>query len=645
MIRGLLRRWRTGKDLETLDARPFESWNTRSRGRLHLDRARSNLPRLHANFPRQVAETVGAAQRFAAHEFNLLGSGPFRPRDPDRPSRNGYEPIDWSFDPAVNQRFARSFESARWSPELCPAGADIKHPWELGRCQHFVTLAQAWLLTGDERFRREVVSQCEDFLEANPVGRGVQWVCTMDVSLRAISWALAFDALCPPDPDERWSRPYAALFAHGRFIRSHLENTFEVTSNHFLSNAAGLLFLGCVFQGTSEADEWREFARTSMEEEMRVQVLPDGADFESSVPYHRLVTELFLTSLRASDLNGVPVSSELRARVAAMVRFHYMVLRPDGRMPQVGDADDGRAHVLLEANWRDPQDGRHLLGPAAAMFGEDAWREALDDTARWESAWWGFVPDARSGNGAGDAAALFPDAGLAVVRRGGDYLLVTNGPVGTRGFGNHKHNDQLSFELHLAGVPLIVDPGSYVYTGDPAARNAFRSTAGHNTLQIDEAEQHDFKPEWLFRMFAAGVPSHGEFRAEGNGAWYRGTFGGYRRLSHPVVHERAFAIDFAARQLVLRDTLTGTGEHRLTWRFHCAPGIGALAAGSVAHFESAAGRWVLECPAGLIPKIDPGWYSPSYGVRMSSAVVTVLATARIEEAAEWTFRIRPQHEA
>ncbi len=38
-----------------------------------------------------------------------------------------------------------------------------------------------------------------------------------------------------------------------------------------------------------------------------MQVLPDGADFESSVPYHRLVTELFLGAARLADYRGAPL--------------------------------------------------------------------------------------------------------------------------------------------------------------------------------------------------------------------------------------------------------------------------------------------------------------------------------------------------
>ena len=105
-------------------------------------------------------------------------------------------------------------------------------------------------------------------------------------------------------------------------------------------------------------------------------------------------------------------------------------------------------------------------------------------------------------------ARLFPDAGLAVLRTRTAWLLVTNGETGTRGFGNHKHNDLLSFEFHAEGGPWIVDPGSYVYTGDPEARNLHRSTAFHSTLQLGDLEQAEIRPDWLFRILSLSHPEH-----------------------------------------------------------------------------------------------------------------------------------------
>ena len=76
------------------------------------------------------------------------------------------------------------------------------------------------------------------------------------------------------------------------------------------------------------------------------------------------------------------------------------------------------------------------------------------------------------------------------------------------GFGNHKHNDLLGFEYHVAGVPVIVDPGSYVYTSDPDARNLFRSTRSHNTLSVDGQEQNEFKPGVAVPDVRKAAPEH-----------------------------------------------------------------------------------------------------------------------------------------
>jgi len=195
-----------------------------------------------------------------------------------------------------------------------------------------------------------------------------------------------------------------------------------------------------------------------------VQVLPDGADYESSIPYHRLVTELFLGSSRLAEHQGEPMSNAYRSHLHGMVAFLAAVTRPDGLMPQVGDADDGRLHQFNADGTTSPQDARHLFGPAAVMFHEPPWMALAGPAGPWEAAWWGldFNGTALPTQAREEEGRLFPHAGIAVMRSGGHCLLVTNGLVGTNGFGNHKHNDQLSFEYHHTGTPLIVDPGSYV---------------------------------------------------------------------------------------------------------------------------------------------------------------------------------------
>ncbi len=604
------------------------------------------VPAAAEAMPPIAAAVVRAAEEALAHQFNLLGSGPFVPVDPER-AKSDYQPIDWYLDPVRNLRFPRGVPHQAWNLyEMRPANADVKYPWELARCQHWVTLAQAYRLTGDERFAAEVMAELDDFVAANPVGIGINWTCTMDVGLRAVNWVVALDLIrtCPVIENAAWSRAHAALMDHGLFIRANLENNYEVTSNHFLSNVVGLWYLAALFDGVAPSREWFEFARAALETEIDVQVLPDGADFESSVPYHRLVTELFLGSLRLADHREVTLSPHYRRRVGDMVTYLAAVTRPDGLMPQSGDADDGRLHVFSGAGVVTPQDGRHLFGPAAAMFGRDEWMAMGGEAARWEAAWWGLAP-AAAAPAMPVVQHLFPDAGHAVCRDGGLYLLVTNSIVGTKGFGNHKHNDQLGFEYHVGGVPVVVDAGSYVYTSDPAARNLFRGTGYHNTLMIDGVEQNECNPEWLFRMFEKAQAEHVSFTATGTTVEYRGRHTGYTRLADPVTHERAFRLNRATGALDITDRLTGSGRHQLSWHFHFAPGVTATAASGRCDL-AVAGRVIeMRYPASLQPVASAAWYSPSYGARVPCQSLDLTAAADIGHASEWQFTFTPMESA
>jgi hypothetical protein len=329
-------------------------------------------------------------------------------------------------------------------------------------------------------------------------------------------------------------------------------------------------------------------------------------------------------------------------RLRSMVDFLAAVLRPDGLMPQVGDADDGRLHVLSTYGEWNPQDARHLLGPAGCLFENAEWIALGGHAGRWEAEWWGLDPLRVHEAGGSPQSALrhFPQAGLTVMRRDRDYLLVTNGRVGTNGFGNHKHNDLLAFEYHVDGQPIIVDAGSYVYTPDPAARNLFRSTAYHNTVVVDGEEQNEFNAEWLFRMFEKASPEHLIAVDRGETLEYRGRHSGYTRLREPVLHERAFVWRRSKRTLEITDVLEGVGRHRLRWHFHFAPGV-TIELREPGEFDVRSPRGLLHmtAPSTLHSSIGPGWYSPSYGVRLPCAAVEFETLETLAGRCDYTFSI------
>ena len=625
-----------------------EAWlqQRRQAGRLYADLSQEAIEAMRTRWPDRIERTRQAADRICLHEFDLLGSGPSIIADPTRPvDATGYQPIDWAVDPILARRFPEGFPHKQWNPGMRPGLADIKWPWEIGRCQHWVTLGQAYRLTGDERYAVEIVRQHADFVSANPVGIGVQFVCTMDVAIRAFNWALAFELIrqSAAFDSAAMTHAYRSLFDVGVFIEGNLENKYEVTSNHFLSTVVGLYGVGLVFRDLAAGQRWLKQGREWLEQEMRVQVLEDGADYESSIPYHRLVAELFLGGARVAELEGQSLSAAYLASLRRMVEFLIAVQRPDGLMPQVGDADDGRLHIFTDYGTWNPQDGRHLAGPAAFVLGEASWNAAGGDDGLWEAAWWGApVAEPTVPKGPGSEARLFPHAGIAVSRTGGTYLLVTNGRVGTNGFGNHKHNDNLSFEFHADGVPLIVDPGSYVYTSDPDARNLFRMTGYHITLRIDDVEQNDVRLDYLFRMFETSQVEHAGFNDTADESTYSGRHTGYERLPAAVTHERSFQLAKPTGVLSIVDRMAGSGRHQLAWHFHFAPGVTVTERGTGQIALSAGGRsWAFALPSDLRTKISAAWYSPSYGVRIPCTSLDLTIETAITETSAYRFEIAP----
>ena len=87
-----------------------------------------------------------------------------------------------------------------------------------------------------------------------------------------------------------------------------------------------------------------------------------------------------------------------------------------------------------------------------------------------------------------ELSRAFRDGGYFVMRDGwsdkSNYLLFDCGPHGALNCG-HAHADALSFELAANGRTVLVDPGTYTYTGSKELRDWFRSSHAHNTVTLD----------------------------------------------------------------------------------------------------------------------------------------------------------------
>jgi uncharacterized heparinase superfamily protein len=490
-----------------------------------------------------------------------------------------------------------------------PDGSDIKVPWELSRFQHLPLLAAAFQVSPDRRFIDEIGAQLDDWIGHNPVEFGVNWACTMDVAIRAANWTATLVLCAEAAAQEPWfERALSSLLLHGRFIRGHLEYG-PARGNHYLSDVVGLQAVASLFSGSREGAEWASWAAAQLVAEMDHQVRPDGCDHEASTSYHRLVCELFLAGTEAADaLTPGRLPGSYRQRLDRMLEFVANYTRLDGLAPQIGDADSGRYLPLDDYARTDLRSHLHLFDQAG-----------------------------RRRPPAAHTHAAYPDGGYYVMRGGGLYLIARCGDVGIYGVGCHAHNDQLSFELARDGEPLIIDPGTYLYTADPEARNAFRSTASHSTLEIDSVEQNPLSRERLFALPDRTQARVITWAPSAAGAVFEASHDGYRCLNPPAVHRRRIEFDGEAGSVRVLDRVTSDGSHALRWTFPLAPCRATVThEGVTAEFE----RCQLQISAeGVRLQTRDGWYSPAYGVRLPTTYV-VAERQGVPGADEQVFVLR-----
>jgi uncharacterized heparinase superfamily protein len=170
----------------------------------------------------------------------------------------------------------------------------------------------------------------------------------------------------------------------------------------------------------------------------------------------------------------------------------------------------------------------------------------------------------------------FPVGGIYVMRDpaggGTGHATVDAGPHGALSFG-HSHADALAVELYAGGGPLFVDSGTFAYHGP--ARDAYRSTAAHNTVEVDGESACLPGASFKWRT-VAHARADGWTAADGL-TWFRGHHDGYARLSSPVAHVRE-VVHPGAGAWIITDGLTSPGEHRAALRWHLASDVSAAIA-------------------------------------------------------------------
>lgn len=533
---------------------------------------------------------------------------------------------DWWFDPKTGRRapWGYAFDVPYRDEE---AVGDIKQIWELSRHQYLTVLAAAYAVTGDERYAERVAEHLRSWWASNAPLRGVHWTSGIELGIRLLSWvwirrlldgwpgAAALFEGNPVALDQIWQ--------HQRWLAA-FPSRGSSANNHAVAEAAGQFAAACAFGWFPASARWRADALRSLERHLRSNTFGSGLNRELATEYHGLVLELGLAALAEADAARVPVPATVRLVLLRMTDALAAVVDDSLRPPRQGDADDGHGLVVDGAGtdrWAS------LLATGGAVFGPLDWWPAVTGTDARTPLLTALVrPYGKEGAAPAVSRparrpAHFADAGLTVLRGpAGIWCRCDGGPHGFLSIAAHAHADALSVEVRHDGVDVLADPGTFCYHGQPVWRRYFRSTLGHNTLELDGTDQSVSGGPFLWTRHARSRVLAVQTPQEGVSRWCA-EHDGYGR----TVHRRRVELTHASRELRVVDEVRGEGR-AVRLAFHLGPAVAADLAGSRAVLT-----WVrdgeersalLDLPSRLSWRAhrgesDPplGWYSPGFGRR------------------------------
>jgi hypothetical protein len=351
---------------------------------------------------------------------------------------------------------------------------DVRVVWELNRLQMLVQLGQAFKLTHDKQYVDSFQKIIIDWYDQNAYLLGVNWLCPMEVGIRAINLIIAFDYFKHAHIDnDFWQQYVCLLYDHMDYLEHNWEYYDGRTSNHYLSDLVGYFYLIWFFGDLHGMQKKQNWVVSEILKECEKQIQLDGTSYEGSTSYHVLVTELFYLFYLLCDQLNISLPQSFMQALTKMFDFIDACNVNTKDMITIGDNDSGKVlyctlpyHIVQQMKDRLNQNElQHFVGFGLSILKNRTWHVSLRH-----------------------------------------HVYNNKQPSG------HFHNDVGSVTLAIDEIPILVDPGSYCYTASAKWRNFFRSVEQHNVMFVKGFEPVNFDE----RLFALSLPEKKYMHCDNN---------------------------------------------------------------------------------------------------------------------------------
>jgi hypothetical protein len=434
---------------------------------------------------------------------------------------------------------------------------DIRFHWEIYRNKFLFNISFAYLLTKDEKYAISIIDFLKNWKKHSPCIENKIVYNGMEASIKLMNLSLI-------EPIIKNSIYYTKtiekefnifLIYHAEYVYENYEITkYGLESNHGLTCSVGLIYASLLFPDFKNSKKWAKLGYQALNRSLRNQFTVDGVNFESSVNYHRFVFEILTFLLAALYKCEKEVDSYFKERVKEIGNSLIKLTHSNNMISRFGDNDGGK-FFFDENNISNFNNMEYL-----------SWFTTSKNKSFLETI---IFSDIQEFNGFLDTKKFSGKVGKYITFKNDEIsLIATANEIGTKGKGNHQHNDFLSFELYGEN-PFIVDPWSSCYTGDSTLRNNDRKTLSHNNVMIDKQELVKFDNEKLFEML--GNIKTKILVSQNNNKKFVVclSHNGYKKLKNGrQLHERNIIVDKANNSIKIIDVLSGVGKHLAVINFH-----------------------------------------------------------------------------
>ena len=445
----------------------------------------------------------------------------------------------------------------------------VEATWLFNSHGHFVAMARAYWLTGQESLVSEFVVQAIDWSERNPPLFGINWIDATCISTRLVNWILSLQLFLasPQLQDEVTNRLIKSILVHGAILAEMLTEPSEARSSHELVAASSALcILSLTFPEFKVSERWYDLAVRELPKRAWETMGRDGFHLSGSTSAQRELLEWLLLPEILHRLNGIPAPKTLRDASETACETLTLVTPPDRISCDLGSTG---GHSFLGQFVGATEHGRRLLALGAVACQRDDFRPGVEMPAE---LWWWLGPKAHNyyqglsiGMSGGPKTRAYAEAGIAVSRdhweRQANWVLLRGNPKSSiletsppPPASLPLHDDTLHLSLCLNGESVFIEPGGPAFTH--LIRPNFARINGHTAPRVGRERE----PLCLSRVSNRVEANLYQTKLAGTGTYLAAHRPVWLTPEKPWKLWREILFLPETKHMAIRDTLEGEGE-------------------------------------------------------------------------------------